>query len=239
MFNLKVAPRGLTHFEGASPQVASGFLLMLAFTFYLLWQDILVFRTWAELYTGVAAWFGVESTVTLSRGDQLYAVVTAPATMPSMLFSEYTAMGTAYLLFAGSYLLHTNNVPGRYGLRALALILGLPALGYFGLKIDPELDLEAHLSQVFKMGYWFMALTPVLFGVTGFVLPGNVAKKAVLAALAVLYFFFSVPLLALFHLQVLTTLGTAWAPFLNVVFTVFLMSLHLVAFYGLVASAED
>ncbi len=239
MLALKQPPRGLGHYENSAPQVISGSLLMVMLSSYLLWQDILIFSSWAELFEGLCQLFGVDGSVALSREGGVAVSVRLPSGLPSMWFSGWLAVGVSAAAALASFIINANNVPGRYALRALALILGLPALGYLGLGIEPGLNVEAHVANVFRLGFWFIVLIPLVFAATGFVLPGNLARKAVWTLVAMLYFYTNVPVLALLHWQVLTLAGPAWAPALNVLLTVLLMSFHLVAFYGLVASTED
>lgn len=239
---LKPAPRGLAHIEDPLPRVVTGAVLALAMSSYIAWQQVGLFRSWSQLFEGLGAWFGLKVSVTLSNApalDELAVVVGAQATLPSTHLSALGAMALGVVLWLVSSALAAERVPARYGLRALALVVGLPAAGFWALGLDPELNVQAHVAQVFRMGYWFILVTPVLFALTGFVLPGNVAKKVLWTLAALLYFFTSVPVLALLHLQVLTLAGAAFAPSLNVLFMVLVMSLHLVAFYSLVASCED
>lgn len=239
MLALKQPPRGLGHYENSAPQVISGILLMVMLSGYMLWQDTLLFASWAEVFEGLAWLFGVDATVALSRDFGVAVSVSVPSQLPDMLFSGIAALVVSSAALAGSFVVRAENVPARYALRAFALILGLPALGYLALGIEPDMNVEAHVANIFRLGYWFLVLIPLVYAVTGFVLPGNLARKAVWTLIALLYFYTNIPVLALLHWQVLTLAGPAWAPFLNVLFTVLLMSFHLVAFYGLVASTED
>jgi hypothetical protein len=53
-----------------------------------------------------------------------------------------------------------------------------------------------------------------------------------------LYFYLSVPILAVFHMHALAMLGVAWVPFLSIFGKVFLMSFQLIALYGVMASLD-
>lgn len=236
---LKAPPRGLVHFKGAGPQTLAGVLIALAISGYLLWQDLALFQAWADLFSGLASLGGLQAGVALSRAPDLLANVQSSYQPAAMGWSVATALGCAALLWASSLLLHKDSVPGIYGLRALALVLALPAAGYLVTGSQPDLGVNAHVAGVFKLGYWTMVLAPVIFAITGFTLPGNVAKKVGWLVLCELYFTLSVPLLALLHLEVLRLLGLAWAPLLNTGFSVLLLSVHVIAFYSLIASTQD
>lgn len=239
---LRPAPRGLAHIEDPVPRLVAGTVLTVAMSAYIAWQQVWLFRAWSELFAGLGDWFGLEVSVTLSNSASLSGLAVVVGTgvaLPGIHLSAFGALALGVALWLASGALSPERVPHRYGLRAVALIVALPAAGFWALGIDPQLNVAAHVAQVFRMGYWFVLATPVLFAVTGFVLPGNLAKKTLWTLAALLYFFTSTPVLALLHLQVLALAGAAFAPAMNVLFLVLLMSLHLVAFYSLVASCED
>lgn len=239
MLSLKRPHRGLTHYENSLPSVTAGILMSLALSAYLYWQDLTIFQAWSSLFAGLGALGGFDVSVVLSNKGQLLANVSAQVALQSMQVSALIAMSAGVGSWFASYVLAKDNVPGRYGLRAIALVTALPAFGYFVLGFEPEIELNGYLAELFNLGYWFMIGMPMVFALTCFTLPGNFVQKMSYLVLAELHLLIGVPLLALFHLQVLTYLGGAFVPALNTVFTVLILSIHLVAFYGLMASADE
>lgn len=239
MLALTPPPRGLRHYENAAPRVLSGWLLMMALSAYLFWQQIWLFRGWSSTFSGLGRWFGHDVNTALSFDGGLQVSVRLNGAVPTVSEGPWWLLGIAAAVFLGSWLVSAQRVPARYSMRALGIVLGLPALGFFLLGHRPDLDAEAHVAQVFKVGYWFMVLLPIIYGMTAFTLPGNLGRRVLGVLLALLYFYYSVPVLALVHWQLLLWLGEAAAAPLNVLLTVLLMSVHLMAFYGLLAAVEE
>jgi hypothetical protein len=206
---------------------------------YILWQQAWLFRNWALMFEGLGRWFGLEVALAMSAQPYLATTVQAPLALSSPAISVFLAAASAAGLWALSSLLDEQRMPARYFLRGLALVVGLPALGFWALGVAPEVDTAAHVGRVFQIGYWFLLAVPVLWAAAAFVLPGSAAKKALWALVALLYFFFSVPLLALVHLAALVTLGAAWVPALNALGLVLLLSVHLISFYSLAVASQD
>jgi len=242
MLSLQHPPRGLSHYSGAAPRIVSGVLLMAALSFYLLWQQVWLFRSWANVFEGLGRWFGHDVRVALSREgwlSELAVVVRLPEGVASASYGALWLVGVAAALFALSWALPTQRVPARYSLRAIGLVLGLPALGYWVLGHNPSINAEAQVASVFRSGFWFLVVMPWLYALTAFTLPGNLARRLMVVLLAMLYFFYLVPVLALTHWQVLQWVGAAAAAPLNVLLSVLLMSVHVMSFYGLLAAAEE
>lgn len=239
MLALTPPPRGLRHYEQAAPRVLSGWLLMAALSAYLFWQQIWLFRGWSNLFSGLGRWFGLDVGVALSFENGLFTSVSLKGQVPTVAEGSVWLLAIALAMFAGSWMVNAQRVPARYGLRALALVLALPALGFLALGHRPDLDAEAHVAHVFKVGYWFLLLLPIIYGMTAFTLPGNLGRRTLGVLMAMLYFYYSVPVLALVHWQLLMWLGEAAAAPLNVLLTVLLMSVHMMAFYGLLAAVEE
>lgn len=234
-----IAPhRGLTHIEGALPRIASGVLLMAALTCWLYSQNRHLFLGWSDLMAWVSALSGAPATVTLSLQDTLAIVVTAPQAVMPMTQSIWVVLALAAISAVSSFLLPPVRLPARYFLRVLAIVLALPALGYFAVAHPAPFDLENHVAQVFRLGYWFLLVMPVIFAVTGFILPGNLARRFAVVVVALLFTYVTVPILALLHLHALLLAGPAIAPALNVFFGILMLSVELIAFYGLLASQE-
>lgn len=232
-------PRGLRHYENASSRVLSGLLLMGALTLWLLWDSHSLFVGWAELFKGLSTWFGVPSQVALSWGTEVDVTVTAAVPQVAYLDGA-VGVGLAAGLAAGaSWLVAPANVPARYMLRALALVLALPLGGLLLPAAGHTLDLEAHLAQGFALGFWFLMATPMMFAATCYVLPGNVLARTWWVLLCVLYLYLTVPVLAMLHLYVLAVFGGAWAPLMSVLLSVLVLSFEFIAFYGLAASVEE
>lgn len=234
------APRGLAHYACAGPKVFAGVTLSLAVSVFLLWQDLWLFRGWSELFYGLGGYFGFGAVeVVLSRDPALLANVVTTQSVPGMPWSTALAGGLGVVLWLISSVLRKMSLPAVYLIRALSLIIGLPAMGALALGYEPKLDLSAHLAGLFKLGYWFVVCTPAVMALTAFTLPGNLVKKWAILLLAVSYFYVFIPILALFHLMVLHLLGAAFLPALNVLFSVIVLSAQLVAFYGWMASVEE
>jgi hypothetical protein len=234
-----IAPhRGLSHIEGALPRITGGVLLMLATTCWLYSQSVLMFRGWTDVMAGLSAAFGVPTSVAMSVQGGLAAVVHAPHAVMPMMQSVWIVLGLAAASTVASFLLPAVRLPARYFLRVLAIVLALPALGYFLVDQPAAFNLENHLAQVFRLGYWFLLTLPVILAITGFILPGNLARRFGTVLLALVFFYFTVPVLALLHLHAILLAGPALVPALNVFFGILLLSIELIAVYGLLASQE-
>jgi hypothetical protein len=234
-----IAPhRGLSHITGALPRVIGGMLLMLATSCWLFSQSLLMFRGWADIMAGLSAASGVPTTVSLSLPGGLAAVVRAPHALLAMTESIWIVLALAGAALIGSFLLPAARLPARYFLRVVAIVLALPALGYFVISQPAKFDLENHIAQVFRLGYWFVLTMPVILAVTAFILPGNLARRFGTVVIALLFFYLTVPVLALLHLHVILLAGPAIVPALNVFFGILMLSIELIAFYGLLASHE-
>jgi hypothetical protein len=236
-----IAPsRGLSHISGALPRILSGFLIMFATAVWLYSQNLLMFRGWSDVMAGLSAVSGVPSTITMSMAlpGGLATVVHAPYTVLPMLQSIWIVLALAAGCLVASFVLAPVRLPARYFLRVLAVVLALPALGYFVIDHPATFDLENHIAQVFRLGYWFMLVMPVIYAVTGFILPGNMARRFGIVVLAVTFTYLTVPVLALLHLHAILLAGPAIVPTLNVFFGILILSVELIAFYGLLASQE-
>jgi hypothetical protein len=232
------APRALAHFKGATAPVAAGWLLCGGLLAYLFTQNIAIFQFWSMLFAALTEAAGVPSQVAVSHTGVLLVNVVTNTALPPVTQSATGAALLAAALFGLSFVPRTENVPARYALRAASLVLGVPGVGYLLAGGAPPLDIARHLSQVFQTGYWFVLLAPVLYALTAFVLPGNVARRMGYVLVAIAYLVLTVPMLALLHLVVLTTAGIAWLPLLNIGFTVLVLSFEFIAFYGLIASVD-
>lgn len=236
----KALPRGLRHYEGAAPRVLAGVLSMGALSLYLWWQDPWLLAGWAVLFEAFAAFLGWGSvTLAVSSADGVAATLSGAPGAATGAYTSITALMGAFGLVVLSVLMNKESVPQRYGLRAIALILGTPALGYFVLGIDPQLDVASHVSQLFRIGYWLLLVMPVLYALTGMVLPGNVFRRSAWVLLALLYTYITIPVLGALHMTVLSLLGFAWAPLLNLLLGVLLLSVHVICFYGLIAATSE
>lgn len=231
-------PRGLAHVTGALPRVLSGMLLMVATSCWLYSQSLSIFRGWAVLVQGLSTLFGMPVSFTMSFQGTLAAVVQAPYLVMDMQQSTLIAIALAVGCLALSFALPAARVPARYFLRVVAVVLALPACGYLLVEKPQAFDLENHMAQLFKMGYWFVLVVPLVYAVTAFILPGNLARRFPLVLLAVLFFYVSVPILALLHMHAVLLAGPAIAPALSVFFGILILSIELIAFYGLLASQE-
>lgn len=180
--------------------------------------------------------FGTPISVVLSNNAELLVVVTtASGTVPLERSAALViAAGTGCI--GGSFLLPAKSVPSRYFLRALAVVFILPALGFLGGGVREAFYLQAHLAQVFKLGYWFLVVSPAFFAVTGFLLPGNMVSKCAVVLCATGYLYLTVPLLALLHLHLILLMGPAIAPALNTFLSILVLSIAFIAFYGVLAS---
>lgn len=237
MSNQIVTPRGLVHFDGALPKLISAVLLVAGMVAWLNHETLNLFRGWSLFFDTFSGWTGMPASVVMSRNPELLANIGLP---PGMDIGQglMGALAAGGLMLAASFAIPPANVPARYALRAVAFFVVVPALVSLVTGISFKTDAATHVADVFRAGYWFMLVAPVVFGLAGFILPGNLARRATLVVLALAYFYLTIPLLALFHLHVLALLGFAWAPLLNIVGKIFLFSFILIAFYGLIASAE-
>jgi hypothetical protein len=212
---------------------------MLALSATLYSQSGHIFIGWTLVMDGLSTALGTPVSVTMSTKGGLAAVIQTAATPLEISRSLIVVMMLAALSFAASFALPATSVPARYLLRTLSVVLALPLLGAAAMESVDPLNIESHLAQVFKLGFWFLVMMPCIFAVIAFILPGNLAKKLLIVLVAVGYFYFSVPVLALFHLHALVLLGQAVVPALNVFFTILMLSVQLIAFYGVLASQPE
>lgn len=239
MLAMSPAPRGLRDFRSNLPQTLAGVAVMFGLAALLWFNESLLFSFWRETFHFVGSVFGFNVHAVFSHIESFLVQVSLDDNgLPAMQLSCTLALVFGVLAYLGSYLLSKESVPGRYALRTLGVLAGAPAVGYLLLQYAPALNMQAHVAQVFKLGYWFMLQMPILYALTAFVLPGSLVRKVGWVLLAMAYAAVTTPVLALFHWQVLQLLGAAWLPLLNVLFTVLLMSMHLICFYGLLASED-
>lgn len=240
-FNPVPLPRGHQYRQHSSPEVWPGVLLLAGMAWLFWLQQLALFRGWATLSEGVSQFFGLPFGVTLSANPTLAVSVTTGLSLPSWNESLWytSVLGLALAGVSWTRIVAVDNIPLRYFLRVLSCVLLLPlAIPLMTQWSPPALDLENHIAQVFKVQYWAMVITPLIYALTAAVLPGNSVKKAIICLTAMVYFFLSTPFLALFHVAALTLMGPAIVPFLMIFFTVLVYSIQLTAFYGWMASAD-
>lgn len=231
--------RPLTHVAPDPWRSAALWLAMLGLSAYVWSQDVWLFYSWTSLFEGLSRWLGWSGQLAMSSAGGLVVNVTLPVEPANLLFSLGSALGSAAVLWALSYALPKVRVEAIYSVRALSLLLGLPALGYLALNAAPPFTLVEQVAGLFKMGYWAILFTPVLYALTLLVLPGNFMARVLGVVLVQVYQVLTIPVLALFHATVLTLLGMAWAPFMNILFGILMVSIHWIAFYGWMASFKD
>jgi hypothetical protein len=209
---------------------------MAAMSIWLWTQRLDLFEGWADLTSALGTLFNLPISLVMSENGPLLATVHAGGDIPSLQYSAVAIVAISVAAIVGSYLIPVSKVPARYFLRTVGAVLLLPLLGYGLLGGELKMGLDAHLASVFKTGYWFMVLMPLFFGITGFVLPGNLVYKTLVTLAALFYFYCLVPVVGLFHYQMILSFGYLITPFLSVFFGVLLFSLEMVAFYGVLAS---
>lgn len=232
--------RGLRHHGSRHlPVIVSGMMLMGGLSFWLLWQDIWLFRTWSLVFSGLGTWAGIPLGVALSHDNGLQVTVSAPEVMASSAGQIYGVATIALVLFGVSFIVPARNVPCRYLLRGGCLVLGLSVAGYWFADEKKMVDISAYLAMIFRLGYGFIILAPLFFAVMAFTLPGNLVLRLGWVLLAELYLIAILPALTLGHLLLLLWAGPVIMPVTGGLGTIFLLSSWLIAFYGLAASVEE
>lgn len=244
MLGLTTAPRGLTHFPNMRMHLLQSALIVIAFAAFVFLQEGAVLSAWATLYQWLSAAAGLPGEVTLSGCSMTNIMCHAPTAVQGAALPVQTQARTlvgiavAAALLLSSFCVNPLKVPLRYGLRIFATFIGVPALLLLVIPQEFTASAPAHLGQVLQTGYLFLLFMPLVLGLTGFIFPGALVKKAGVVLVAMAYFFVLVPVLTVLHLVLLHALGLAFLPFLNVFGTTLLFSFELMAFYGVLAAQD-
>lgn len=227
--------RGFVHLTGETPRILSGFLMMAYLSYWLWAQSLSLFTGWSVIAQGLST-AGAPLRVTLSNVGTF--LVTVKAVSPTLSMGQSILLMTGLGVVFGGLSMGVSplKVPLRYFLRTLAVVVVLPAVGYWISSGTAPLDVEAHLAQVFKTGYWFLVVSPLLFAITGYVLPGSVSRKIGVSLVSTFYLYLTIPILALLHYHVILLMGPASVAVLNVFFTTLILSFEFISFYGVLAS---
>lgn len=131
-----------------------------------------------------------------------------------------------------SFLLPDRHTPLAYLLRALALIHAI-AIVYF--TIWPQYypySLAGYHALMMLVGMAFIAIVPVVYGLTYFIFDVSLMKKLSITLFTMLYLFLLIPLQYFAHAYLVHTFSLIYMPVLFLMFGMMIDVFLLIAFYA-------